>query len=118
MTNSTYPSIFLPVKPRYFLHRGDERVYTENSIPAYESGAKVADGIETDVRMTSDGVLVCMHDTTVDRTTNGTGNVADLTYEQISSLTINDIPDGMDAHIPTFDEYLKIFRKNGAIAFI
>lgn len=52
---------------------------------AYELGA---DLIETDVQRTKDGHIVVMHDYTVDRTTNGTGAVADLTLEEIRALTL------------------------------
>src|SRR6478672_7884440 len=50
---------------------------------AIEAGAHVA---EVDVRTTKDGVLVCMHDAEVDRTTNGKGKVADLTRTEIQKL--------------------------------
>jgi glycerophosphoryl diester phosphodiesterase len=55
----------------------------------YAIGSAVADGatgIELDVRSTSDGHLVVCHDSTVDRTTNGTGHIAELTLEQLSVL--------------------------------
>lgn len=45
-----------------------------------------ADVLEVDTQMTADGVLVLMHDDTVDRTTNGSGRVDELTLEQISAL--------------------------------
>ncbi len=45
-----------------------------------------AGGIETDVQRTADGVLVLIHDATVDRTTDGTGAVNDLTWDQLSRL--------------------------------
>ena len=63
----------------------------ENSLEiiqaAIESG--VVDMVELDVRPTKDGVLVLMHDATVDRTTNGTGKVSDKTYAQILELDMN-----------------------------
>lgn len=65
-------------------HRGQWRSAPENSLRAFE--AAFADGaelVETDVRTTRDGVLVLMHDPTVDRTTDGTGAVADLTWAQL-----------------------------------
>ena len=125
--DSYIPPIFLPSNPTKtnILHRGNETVYTENSIPAFESGAQIAFGIETDVRETSDGVLICMHDTSVNRTTDaetiigeGDNYVQNLTYSQIESLTINNIPEGYDASVPTFEEYLQICKKNGCIAVV
>ena len=82
--------LFLPKKIRYLMHRGfsffsdsytPENARPENTIPAFEQAAIAgAFGIETDVRETSDGVFVLMHDATVDRTTNGSGYVRNMTY--------------------------------------
>ena len=65
-------------------HRGDKDCRPENTMPAYEHAIEVgADAIEVDVHQTKDGVLVMMHDHTVDRTTNGTGKVSDMTLAEI-----------------------------------
>ncbi len=61
------------------------------------------DQIETDVQLTPDGHLVLMHDPTVDRTTNGTGNVADLTFAEIRQLDA-----GQGEHVPTLAEVLAV----------
>jgi len=45
-----------------------------------------ADGIETDIRVTKDNVLILFHDSNVKRTTNGTGEVSDLTWDYIKNL--------------------------------
>lgn len=56
----------------------------DNSIPAIDLAVKHgADMVELDVRTTADGVFVMAHDATIDHFTNGTGNVADMTYEEI-----------------------------------
>lgn len=67
-----------------FAHRGDWRNSTENSIKSFQDciDAKL-DGIEVDVQMTKDSVLIAMHDDTIDRTTTGKGKVSDLTFEEI-----------------------------------
>ena len=58
----------------------------ENSVPAVERCIQQGlDMVEIDVRMTKDGYLVCCHDEGISNVTNGTGNVADLTLEQIRS---------------------------------
>ena len=68
-------------------HRGNSSVTPENTIvainSAFENGA---DHIEIDIRLTSDGVAVLMHDSTVDRTTNGTGAIANMTLPQAKQL--------------------------------
>ena len=68
-------------------HRGDYTAAPENTIPAILSAVKKgAHQIEIDVKSTLDGSLVLMHDFTVDRTTNGTGKVSDLTLAEIRKL--------------------------------
>jgi glycerophosphoryl diester phosphodiesterase len=82
-TNSTAPD----EKIINVAHRGASGYAPEHTMASYELGREVkADYIEIDLQMTKDGVLVAMHDTTVNRTTNGTGSVADLTLEQIKEL--------------------------------
>lgn len=68
-------------------HRGAVGYAPENTLPAFQKGYELgADWIETDVKVTLDGFFVLMHDRTVDRTTDGTGNVVDLTLQEIKQL--------------------------------
>lgn len=68
-------------------HRGGGRLAPEHTLVAYENALRVgADVIEFDVHATSDGVVVVLHDATVDRTTDGTGTVRDMTLAQIKAL--------------------------------
>jgi glycerophosphoryl diester phosphodiesterase len=68
-------------------HRGDVKAAPENTVPAFESAVKKgAPQIEFDVHLTKDGKLVVIHDSTVDRTTNGTGKVAELTFDELRAL--------------------------------
>ncbi|WP_425481232.1 glycerophosphodiester phosphodiesterase [Metabacillus lacus] len=68
-------------------HRGASGYAPEHTIASYELGRQMkADYIELDLQMTKDGVLIAMHDTTVNRTTNGTGNVKDMTIAEIKQL--------------------------------
>ncbi|MFD0768984.1 glycerophosphodiester phosphodiesterase [Bacillus sp. CGMCC 1.60114] len=67
--------------------RGVPSLAPENTMTSYRKAYELgADMIETDVQMTKDGKLVIMHDYNVDRTTNGTSYVKDLTLEQIRTL--------------------------------
>lgn len=73
-------------------HRGGDAPF-ENAIPTFErtvSGAPGPVSLEIDVRRTKDGVLVLMHDATVNRTTNGTGEVSSLTAAQFGALKLKD----------------------------
>lgn len=68
-------------------HRGDNAVAPENTLPAFKSAVeKGAQQIEFDVDLSSDGELVLMHDATVDRTTDGSGKVTELTFADIRAL--------------------------------
>ena len=68
-------------------HRGDRAEAPENTIPAFEAAfAGGLEFVETDVQLTADGFPVLMHDPTVDRTTDGTGAIEDLTLAQVQAL--------------------------------
>ena len=65
-------------------HRGEHLHHPENTMPAFQEAIRLgADYIEVDVRTTADGKLVLSHDGTVDRCTNGHGEVAKMTFEEI-----------------------------------
>lgn len=81
-------SKFLSVRTKYCAHRGNNSTFPENSLEAFKSVTR-HEFFECDVQVTKDGEWIVMHDTTVDRTTNGTGNVKDLTYDQIRALKID-----------------------------
>ena len=73
--------------PRPVAHRGDSARAPENTMPAIRRALRVGvSRIEVDVRFTTDDVAVLMHDPTVDRTTNGSGEVAALTRAQVRRL--------------------------------
>ncbi|EHK2906352.1 hypothetical protein J7H74_001820, partial [Enterococcus faecium] len=65
----------------WIAHRGNNSTAPENSIVAFENVYR-HQAIETDIQLTSDNRWVVMHDETVDRTTNGTGKISDMTYDQ------------------------------------
>jgi glycerophosphoryl diester phosphodiesterase len=76
-------------------HRGGGFFAPENTLAAIEVGVEVGvDGVELDVRRTADGHYVLMHDETVDRTTNGTGEVAALSLDALRALEIRWTPPG------------------------
>jgi glycerophosphoryl diester phosphodiesterase len=88
-------------------HRGEHLKHPENTLPAFQSAIDVgADYFELDVRTTSDGKLVLMHDDKVDRTTNGKGAVSDLTLEEIRSLDagVKFSPAFAGTKVPTLEE--------------
>lgn len=73
--------------PRVLAHRGASDVLAEHTLSAYEQAiADGADGLECDVRLTADGHLVCVHDRTVQRTSDGAGSVSTLELADLERL--------------------------------
>ena len=84
----------------------------ENSIASIEASIAIGcDMIEVDVRRTKDGRFVLMHDTTLDRTTTGSGRVDESTLEELAQLRLLDIDGRPPEHrIPTLEEALEACR--------
>ena len=83
-------------------HRGACTLVPENTLPSFRAALEIGvNELELDLRATRDGQVVVIHDASVDRTTDGTGLVSELTFEQIREL---DAGDG--AQVPTFAEVL------------
>jgi glycerophosphoryl diester phosphodiesterase len=73
--------------PVAIAHRGSRLLWPENTMEAFSGAVRLGyRHLETDLRVTGDGVLVCLHDPTVDRTTDGSGPVTELTFDELSSL--------------------------------
>lgn len=108
--------------PKLIAHRGFAVGAPQNSIPAFvEAGERGFWAIETDVHKTKDGVLVCNHDPVIDTMFNGSGHIADMTYHALSARHFKDSVGCYPADelvMPTFDDYLAICKKYGAIPFI
>ncbi|WP_268249649.1 glycerophosphodiester phosphodiesterase family protein, partial [Streptomyces bluensis] len=91
-------------------HRGAPEIAPENTIASLEAAAdRGADWVETDVQFTKDGRPVLMHDDTVDRTTDGTGRVDQLTAEEISRLTVTG-----GGSVPTLEQALSSLKPRSA----
>lgn len=88
--------------PIAFAHRGFSRDGLENSLQAFKNAAELGYGyVETDVHTTSDGVVMLVHDETLDRVTDGSGAIKDHTYAELQKVHI-----GGKELIPTLDELL------------
>lgn len=73
--------------PLVIAHRGGRGLWPENTLLAFKLASTIGvDTLEMDMRQTADGVLVIIHDATVDRTTNGKGEVSDLSLAELQSL--------------------------------
>lgn len=102
----------LPVsrhEPVVIAHRADHEHAPENSIAAIEDAIRCdADYVELDLRTTRDGHLVLSHDASVERTTDGQGKVAGLSFAELESLTLRSpTPGGPTARLPEFREALR-----------
>lgn len=87
---------------KVYAHRGYSAKYPENTLQAFEAALPYADGIELDVQLSKDGRLVVIHDETVDRTTDGSGYVKDMTLRQLRALRSE------GERIPTLEEVLAL----------
>ena len=86
----------------------------ENTLAAFiMSKKKGYSYVECDVRFTSDGIPVLLHDADIDRTSNGTGNIADMTFEEVRALDFGSwkSSDYVGEQIPTLDEFLLLCKR-------
>jgi glycerophosphoryl diester phosphodiesterase len=101
------------MQPQLMAHRGNSGLAPENTLAAF---AKAIDTkskwVELDVHLTADGEVVVMHDAKVDRTTNGTGAIADLTFAQIRALDAGSWfgPEFAGEKVPTLAEVVDLLR--------
>ncbi len=98
-------SFFSASRPLVFAHRGGAALAPENTIAAFDNALALGvDGIELDVRMSQDGVVVVHHDRTLDRTTNLRGPVAKRTMDEL-----------VRAAVPTLTSVLARYRETRVI---
>jgi glycerophosphoryl diester phosphodiesterase len=101
-------------KPLILAHRGACSYAPENTMAAFQLAREQgADGIELDAKLSSDGLVVVIHDQTVDRTTDGTGNVGKMSLEELQHLDagIQFAPKFGGERIPTLEQvFLELGR--------
>jgi glycerophosphoryl diester phosphodiesterase len=103
-------------------HRGAHKNAPENSLASIEEAIRLGvDIVELDIRVTRDGVPVLMHDATVDATTDGTGSVDQMTFDQVRQLRLKarrgrepSIP-LTDALVPSLQEAMRLTRGRIAV---
>jgi glycerophosphoryl diester phosphodiesterase len=92
VSNERMRQNFIPAKStRYIYAKGKMWQYYWNTVKAIKAAAESDDcwGVSVDVRVTSDGYLVCFHDATVDNQTDGTGQIEDMTWAEVQALNID-----------------------------
>ena len=99
-------------KTKVWAHRGASGYRPENTMEAFELAIKQgADGIELDVHTSADGELIVMHDETVDRVTDKTGLIKDMTLAQVKELKVStDVEPNGIYRVPTLVEVLDLMR--------
>lgn len=96
---------------RIISHRGIKNYYPENTLLSFTRALDYEiDGIEFDIHYTKDRKIAICHDATVDRTSNGTGKICDMTLAELKKLDFGAWmkPDFAGERIPTFDETLDL----------
>lgn len=105
---------FIP--PKIIGHRGASTYAPENTLEAIHTAADLgAEWVELDVKLTKDGVPIIFHDDTLDRTTNGSGRVADMTYDEIKELDAGSWfgESFIGAKIPTLEQAVDVLIERG-----
>lgn len=97
-------------------HRGFSTTAPENTLPAYRLAK--TNGfyyVECDISFTSDGVPMLLHDATIDRTSNGSGKLSEMTYDQVRTYDFGSWKSSTYAGtvIPTFEEFIALCRNIG-----
>lgn len=92
----------------HYAHRGASEYCPENTLLAFSEAVRMgANGIETDIQRTKDGVLVLFHDDTLERVTGQTGSVCEYTYEQLQGFCVK--KGELCDKIPTLEAFLQQF---------
>lgn len=103
---------------KVYSHRGESNYACENTMTAFYLANLVnSDGIECDVRKTKDDVLVIIHDKTVDRTSNSSGKVSNLTYKELLKMDFGD-EKYKGEKIVKLDDFLKYFSEKEINIFL
>lgn len=119
--DSTQRSYTDTEKVRIISHRGYNWEAPENTLPAYELAAqKGYTYVETDVQFTKDNVPVLLHDTTIDRTSNGSGEVSSKTYNQLLQYDFGSwlSADYAGTRIATFEQFISLCAQKGLRPYV
>ena len=107
--------------PWVIAHRGASGHAPENTFAAFQRAVELgAAFIETDLHVTRDGRFVALHDDTVERTTNGSGNVHDFTLDELREVDAGlwFDRDFMGQRVPTLEEILEFSRKHDVVFYL
>lgn len=107
---------------KFIAHRGFSSVYPENTIPAIEGAIDEGYyGVEFDIHTTKDGIWILNHDSDIDKMTDGTGEISDMTFDELQNFNIdngNGIENYKNLKLPKFEDALEIISKSEVVPFI
>ncbi len=107
---------------KFVAHRGFSSVYPENTLPAIEAAINAGFyGCEFDIHTTKDGIWVLNHDSDIDKMTDGSGEISDMTYEELQKFNIdngNGIENYEELKLPTLEAALEIIGSSNIIPYI
>ncbi|MBE6791473.1 MAG: hypothetical protein E7535_09845 [Ruminococcaceae bacterium] len=117
-TISSYTS-----EPQKFIaHRGFSSVFPENTIPAIKAAVDEGFyGVEFDIHTTKDGIWILNHDSDIDKMTDGSGEIADMTFQELQEFNIDNgkgIENYNGLKLPRFEEALGIIKESDIVPFI
>lgn len=114
------PTLSIPGKLRPYLmaHRGNRALCPENTLASFRQAfADGCDILETDLHLSADGEFICIHDSTLDRTTEGTGPVTEKTLRELKSISAGKgFPQFRQETIPTLAELLEVLPVDTSLA--
>lgn len=102
-------------------HRGDTSTAPENTMAAFQSALlRGYKAVETDVQFTKDNVPVILHDSTINRTSNGSGRIMDLTFDEVRQYDFGSWKSEAyaDEKIPSFQEFIEFCKENSVHPYI
>jgi glycerophosphoryl diester phosphodiesterase len=105
--------------PRIFAHRGGGKLAPENTLAAIAVGQSLGfSAHEFDVKLSKDGVAILLHDATLERTTNGKGRAADLTFADLEKLDAGEWYSEafIGEHVPSFERAAHLLRSKDTMA--
>ena len=113
MGEYVHPQPMKQTNPTVLAHRGLRQYAPENTLPAFAAAIEVGLSLELDVYQTSDEGLVVIHDETVDRTTDGTGNVTQMAMADVRKLDAGRWfdPSFAGVGVPTLEEVFQLILK-------
>lgn len=105
-------------KPYLMAHRGNRVLCPENTLASFKKACEEgADILETDLHLSLDGTFMCIHDATIDRTTDGSGAVAEKTLAELKSFSAsNGFMEFQEERIPTLAEVAAILPPQVGLA--